>query len=282
MAGIVVKDLGTRWFDVYAVATNDAADAGISLKEFASADAKVKSFYSDGSKELIKAAKHLEWLHDEATPGRPQSNGDAERTVRAALDGTRTNLEKAGLKARWWPHAGKYFCFACNIREHNGDSSYNRRHLKGSFNGPQHPFGCLIDFKPAPTRDLKDAKFEPKSIPGLFLGYHLHSGGRWKGEFLVCPLSDFAKGGRAEDANERYTPQRVREVYRDLKEPIVFSLKAAYDRERRELPAIEDAGGGENADEILAIAPPADEAEELPKAGGRPPSTGTSHRRQVR
>ena len=116
LAGIVVKDLGTRWFDVHAVATKDAADAGISLKDFAGADAKVKSFYSDGSKELIKAAKHLEWLHDEATPGRPQSNGSAEITVRAVLDGTRTNLEKAGLKARLWPYAGKHFCFACNIR----------------------------------------------------------------------------------------------------------------------------------------------------------------------
>ena len=42
--------------------------------------------------------------------------------------------------------------------------------------------------------------------------------------------------------------------------------------ERGELPAIEDAGGGENAEEILAIAPPADEAEELPKAGGDPPA----------
>ena len=93
-------------------------------------------------------------------------------------------------------------------------------------------------------------------------------------------MSDFAQGGRAEDADERYTPQRVREVYRDTKVPIVFPLKAAYDLERRELPAIQDAeDGGRNAEvdaenaEILK--PPAlEQPAEEPKAGGEPPVPG--------
>ena len=55
-AGIVIRDLGTRWFDTFAVGSKDALDAGVSLRDFVGADTKVKSFYSDGSKELIQAA----------------------------------------------------------------------------------------------------------------------------------------------------------------------------------------------------------------------------------
>ena len=34
-------------------------------------------------------------------------------------------------------------------------------------------------------------KFEKCSLPGIFLGYHLVSGGRFYGDYLVAPFVDF-------------------------------------------------------------------------------------------
>ena len=130
--------------------------------------------------------------------------------MKKVLYGGRTSLEQAGLAARWWPHAVKHFCFSCNITEKDGDSPWNKRHQKGGFKGPLIPFGSLVDFLPSPTKGKAVAKFEPKAIPGIFVGYFLHPGGIWRGEFLCCPLSAFAEGGVAHTAGERFKPQRIK------------------------------------------------------------------------
>ena len=76
-AGVVVADLSTKYFDCYAVLDKDAIDAEAVLSHFVGPSAEVKSFYSDESPELVAAARSLQWSHDLATPGRPQTNGEA-------------------------------------------------------------------------------------------------------------------------------------------------------------------------------------------------------------
>ena len=79
------------------MASNGTEDAIEALQMLVGADEKVKSFYTDAAPELIKAAKKLGWRHPTALPGRPQTNGIAERAVKQVLNGTRTVLKSSGL-----------------------------------------------------------------------------------------------------------------------------------------------------------------------------------------
>ncbi len=48
-------------------------------------------------------------------PGRPETNGKAERAVRKVLNACRTILLFAGLSPKFWPFAARYFAFVHNI-----------------------------------------------------------------------------------------------------------------------------------------------------------------------
>ena len=87
-----------------------------------------------------------------------------------------------------------------------GGSAWNKRHKQGHFKGEVIPFGALIDFRsPKPILSMFH-KFEKRSLPGIFLGYHLVSGERFYGVYLVAPLIDFKEpptGGGSEFAASR-------------------------------------------------------------------------------
>ena len=89
----------------------DGRQTGRSLRDCVGPSTAVSIFYSDNAPELVRAAKDLKWHHDTATPGRPQTNGVAERTVKQVEEGARTICEHAGLEPQWWPRAVKHFCF---------------------------------------------------------------------------------------------------------------------------------------------------------------------------
>ena len=59
------------------------------------------------------------------------------------------------------------------------------------FPGKAIPFGCLVYFVPAPTKDQRD-KTAPRMRPGIFMGYRLPPGGLWTGDYLVVDLDDFS------------------------------------------------------------------------------------------
>ena len=167
-----------------------AGEAYRALEDFAGPKAVVRSFYSDNSPELIRAAKDLAWIHGTATPGRPATNGVAERAVRSVLDGTRTILENAEMPLQYWTLASRHWCFSHNIETRDGDSSWNQRHKTGHFKGLRVPFGAKVDFLPSPIQE-KSPKFGPRAISGVFLGYHILPGGKWKGDILAASLEDF-------------------------------------------------------------------------------------------
>lgn len=57
------------------------------------------------------------------------------------------------------------------------------------FEGPLIPFGCKVDYWTGPRkRPKKQMKFDPTSEPGIFLGYVIHPGFRWRKEFAVASL----------------------------------------------------------------------------------------------
>ena len=187
-AAIAVIDRATRWFGAYPVADKSADEAFRCLSHFAGPRDVVQSFYSDNSPELKRAALELRWPHPTSTPGRPDRNGVAERNVRVATEGARALLMHAGLPENWWPQAMAYMSVARNIESIEGLSPWESRFGGHKFQGPKIPFGALVDFKPSPVRG-GPPKFAPKAVPGIFLGWVLLPGGKWKGDFLAAQLS---------------------------------------------------------------------------------------------
>ena len=200
--GLVLLDVGSDWLDCFPLPSKHSDAAFTAMQDFAGPKTPVHSFYSDCSPELQSAAKRLAWAHATATPGRPKTNGKIERYVRTVIEGTTTLLEAAGMQPRFWPLAARAFCFAYNIEQWRQGgteeaptlvSAWEKRHKGDPFSGPKIPFGALVDFKPSPVEKVKiqEPKFGPKGVPGIFLGYVLLPGGKWKGDFLVARLEDF-------------------------------------------------------------------------------------------
>ena len=57
------------------------------------------------------------------------------------------------------------------------------------------PFGAMIDFKPSPTRSKPLSKFEPRAVPGIFIGYYLPAGGKWRGDYYAIEISSLQRNG---------------------------------------------------------------------------------------
>ena len=64
---------------------------------------------------------------------------------------------------------------------------------KGHFKGDSIPFGALVDFMPQP--DTKLVSMGAKTLPGVFIGYHVQAGGLWHGDYLVADRAPFRENG---------------------------------------------------------------------------------------
>ena len=100
------------------------------------------------------------------------------------------------------------FFFPTDIAIANGDSCYNRRHHAGRFRGQRIPFGAYVDFMP--QNDTKVESMGAKTIPGVFIGYHIHAGGLWSGDYLVADYSPFRRD--CDVAKSKVKIHRIREV----------------------------------------------------------------------
>ena len=77
---------------------------------------KIQRIWTDSSPELIQSCRLMKMIHDRSTPGRPQTNGRAERLARKVLEGTRALLLQAGMPSPYWPYAMTHRCFMENVR----------------------------------------------------------------------------------------------------------------------------------------------------------------------
>eukprot|EP00971_Amphidinium_carterae_P194729 3864407-Amphidinium_carterae.1 len=62
------------------------------------------------------------------------------------------------------------------------------------FKGELIPFGAMLDFIQQPSKDNKQIKYAPRTVTGIFLGYFLQHGGKWKGDYLCIALTDLRDG----------------------------------------------------------------------------------------
>eukprot|EP00959_Pyramimonas_sp_CCMP1952_P429207 8989397-Pyramimonas_sp.AAC.1 len=77
---------------------------------------------------------------------------------------------------------------ACN------DSSSREVHFGEPFHGHLVPFSVRKFWKCLrPDVSESAVKFDEITREDLFMGYHLHSGGRWSGNYLVIDTATYAK-----------------------------------------------------------------------------------------
>ena len=166
---------------------------------------------------------------------RSATNGTAEREVRNVLEGTRTLLEHSGLPISYWPYASRCFCHHATMRMVEGDSAWNKRHKQVHVKGEIIPFGALIDFSPPKPILNMFRKFEKRSLPGIFLGYHLMNGERFYGNYLVAPLIDFR-----DPPTGGVRIRRIAEVITDKAEDCKFLLRESKNKSERSLESTAD------------------------------------------
>jgi hypothetical protein len=153
-----------------------------------------KMVYSDNANEIGKAAKTVGFQHEPSTPHRPQSNGIAESAVRRVLEGTRSVLYASGLSHAWWREATRAYAYMRNIHDkvQDGKTPYELR-FNERFPGLVLPFGCLVEYKPQAEREVDLVlKFDKRTLPGIFMGYHARHGGRWSGDYLIVDVAAYS------------------------------------------------------------------------------------------
>lgn len=143
------------------------------------------------------------WPCDTYTPHAHQTNRVAERTVRLVKDGGRCALEQSGLRPNWRTWACLHFCAMHN--ERNG--AFAKRHGEDP-TWLRIPFGAMVDFMPTPNQ--RPPAFDPRCKPWLCLGYHIHAGGKWSGDYFVADWEALRKNPDSEPRSVRV--QRIPEV----------------------------------------------------------------------
>ena len=187
---MVMKDVLTDFRYVYPAGRRDANSTVLSMKHFVDDLEKIGVFYSDNAPEIVSAMKSIKVRHQISRDYISTSNAIAERAVRSTLEGTRANLLQAGLHHGYWPYAARHWCIMHDAApDGTGKDTPWKLRFGTEFPGPLIPFGCKVDYWTGPRkRPKKQIKFDPTSEPGIFLGYKIHPGFRWRKEFAVASL----------------------------------------------------------------------------------------------
>ena len=187
---LVVKDLRTKFRSIYPSQSKSSDEVVIALQHFVAPDDAVEVIYTDNSRELIAGIKELGYRHQTSVEYVDSSKSFIEREVRNMLEGARTNLVQSGMPLQYWPLAIQHFAMATNTSDQL-DSSPSPWELRFGemFEGMAIPCGAKVLFWNNPNRaDNTAGKLSPTSVEGVFLGYHVQPGHKWRVEYLVAKL----------------------------------------------------------------------------------------------
>ena len=226
-AGLFIMDTFTDLCDLVPSKGKTAEEAAVALRYFVG-ERDMKFLYSDNSLELKRAAEILRVPHPTSTPYRPENNGKVERRIGVMAEGVRAALLQSGLPHRFWTLASRHHLFATaisvNPRAADGLSAWERHHGV-AFDGLRIPFGSLIFYRPKKSELDSMAKFAPRTVPGLFVGWHTKPGYQFQGDYLVIALAAF-KPTEADRAR-KFNVFRVKEVMNIG--PLNFPLQGSSD-----------------------------------------------------
>jgi hypothetical protein len=177
----------------------------------------IKLFYSDGAPELKRAMLELGVMSPTSTTACPETNGRAEAKVKKVKGSVRCAMILSGLDVTIWEAAGPHQSFSSNIiprKRWNADplmSAYERRH-HAPCNAMLIPFDAMVDFWKTAFPKNSPAPFEPRKVPGLFVGWFVQLGGIWSGDYIVAEYAPFQKNPDLTYGKVRQITHRVKEV----------------------------------------------------------------------
>ena len=199
-ACLIVYDEYSGVFGAFPQTKRDT-DANIhALQKFGGTKAHGKALCvtkSDTAPEIVDAIKFLGWLPDPSVPNDEVHNAKLERGIRTIKEGTRAILLKSGLPHEFWPRAIEYFCTAHSftnqaaihpndseeVKVRKGTETCYEAAAGETFKGLKLPFGCLVYYKPPKHRELP--AFEPRTLPGIFVGWRIDAGYAHKGVHYI-------------------------------------------------------------------------------------------------
>ena len=86
----------------------------------------------------------------------------------------------------------------------------NERRFGQPSKGPIIPFGSLVEYHPKTAKDQsRSHQFGKKVLPGLFFGYALYAGRKWKGDVLVPDLEELETMDSSEIYSKRLNAKEV-------------------------------------------------------------------------
>ncbi len=227
----VIKDLFSGLMHAFPVPSKSASHVVQCIQQFVGSR-KIQLLYSDNAREFLGSCKELVMPRDGGQPGVHHTNGVIERCNQLAIGGTATCLIEAGLPPCYWSYGSPCFCFNLNTQSICVESPWERTHGT-PFLHTRFPFGCLVMFKPNEVRTTNH-KWAPKAEWGVFAGYRLCAGYKWRGEYLVWRLSDFQRSDLRVVATKHkqghVSSPHVTKVVVLPDTGITFPLKADYNR----------------------------------------------------
>ena len=164
------QDLATQWIQSFPYETKTSRETQKSLQKFLEPTRKPEVIYTDNSLEFGKPCEDLSWNHCTSTPHRSETDGIAERAVRRSEEGTSAVLLQSGMDEKRWADSMECYCYLRNIQDllSDGRPPHERR-FGEPFNGPEVPFGAMVDYHPICAKDISRLhQFGPKVLSGIY------------------------------------------------------------------------------------------------------------------
>ena len=197
-AALVIRDRYSGVVAVYPMSSRAEENNYEALKHFAGLrlnGVTTVNFRSDAATELQAAAGRLCWNTSSSLPDTFPHNAHVEREIRTIKELSRPSHLQAGFHRRLWTVTVKYVSqartfwspapvYAKERDTEPGNAKLGKTRwevMTGSkFPGPKYPLGALVFY-----RAKNDGMSEPTTKPGLFAGWKLESGMKFRDSILV-------------------------------------------------------------------------------------------------
>ena len=198
---------------------------------------------SDAAKDIVNAVSQMGWHPEPSLENAWPHNAVHERWQRTLKSVQRAVILQSGFNTEAWNWSMPYAAVVLAISQlapllpHEKDDDdkpkpefveksnwtcWRAHHRGATFKGPLEPFGRLCHYYDASKHTL-----EPQSSPGLFVGWRIESGCRYKGVILVADYERLRQGDFSSLHSLRALPEKEVFFPTDLCFPFAEARQAA-------------------------------------------------------